>query len=549
MRRLLVRARASWRHAARRIDAALVPEAPASAEASNRDYRRIVLAIAGPALGFFIPSLVVAGVPVALWLPFTILTTAVAFAVSATFLLIPRHSWAAFLAPLGNGFVLAVIGIALRPYYHALDLLFPLVVSGHAVVHGIGPGLVAVVVATVVIPFALHDPATANASDVFYVALYLLGSALLPWVAWRLAERRARLLASLQRHSERQRDWLETILRSMDDAVVAVDGRGEIVVANEAYDQLLSAAGGAIEPLDERGRRMPHGRWPKARAARGESFEMSFTLSTRAGERRWYEARGGPIGRGGPASGGVVVIRDISDRSLRSQQEEFMATASHELRTPIAALHGYVQLLERRLDPNVMPREAEFARIALSQTRRLGQLLERLFDLARLQSGRLDVETQPTELVEVVRRAILAARPLAPDREYRLEIEAEPAVKADPDRLEQVLLNLFTNAIQHAPGSAQIDVRVGLDDGRAAVAVHDYGPGIPRQHLPRLFSRSGRGAKSGAGLGLGLFISRELIRAQRGSIVVTSEPGSGTTVTVHLPLVKDRPRPRVGGQA
>src|SRR5439155_25226728 len=98
------------------------------------------------------------------------------------------------------------------------------------------------------------------------------------------------------------------------------------------------------------------------------------------------------IASGELPGGGVVVIRDITDRSLRRLQEEFMATASHELRTPVAALHGYLQLLERHIDPRASTTVADYTHSALSQTRRVGHLLDRLFDLARLQTGTLDVD-------------------------------------------------------------------------------------------------------------------------------------------------------------
>ncbi len=533
-----------------RIDAVLVPRRDATGETSSRDFRPIVLAITGLALGFFIPSLPLAGVPSDQWLAFTVLAMAGGLTIAWTFLVIPRGSPVALLAPVANGAVLSLLSAALGTYYPAIALLFPLIVSSHAIIHGIGPGLVAVVVGTAAISVFLH-PAIGSTGDVYYTALYLAGAAAVPWAAWRLAQRRATALGRLQRQSESQRAWLEVILRSVDDAVIAVDGEGKVLITNAAYDRLVEAAGGALVPRDERGRRLPQDRSPEARAARGEAFDMPFTLTGPDGERRWFEARGAPI-VGPPDSpvptGGVITIRDTSARSLLNQQEAFMATASHELRTPIAALHGYVQLLERRLDPNTMPREAEFARIALSQTRRLNLLLERLFDLARLQSGRLVVECRPIDLVEVVRQAIDAARALAPEREFQLEVDRdEVTAYADPDRVEQVLLNLITNAIQHAPDGGAIGIRVTMEDSRAAVAVQDHGPGIPPKRLARLFSASARAHGAGDGLGLGLFIARELVRAQGGSIEVDSELGEGTTTIVRLRLASAA-RSAIGGR-
>lgn len=539
--RLIVSARIWRRRIFRQFDAVLVPDPAVPGHDSGIDYRRVVLLVAGPALLIFLPSLPIAGVPSNLWAPFVALAFGAAVAISASYLLVPRGSLVTLLTPLTNGAAIALVGIEFRPYYHALDLLYPLLVSGHAILHGIGPAFVAVGVGTVVVTFAFHDPTMANWSEIGYAALYLTGAALLPWTAWRLAQRRAALLVRSQRESESRRARLEAVLRSMNDAVMVVDREGGTVIANAAFDKIVAANGGILEPLDERGRRIRRNRRPQSRAAAGEAFETSFMLQLLSGERRWYEAQGGPIGSTRGFSGGVVVIRDITDRSLRRQEEQFMATASHELRTPIAALHGYVQLLARRLDPQVQPREAEYARIALSQTRRIGLLLDRLFDLARLQLGRLEVEREPVDLIALVRSIIASTSSLAGDRELRLEaVTPSLIVEADALRLEQVLLNVLTNAIEHAPDSKRIDIGVSLSDRHALVTVRDYGPGIPGRRLSRIFS--GRSASGGdnrqLGLGLGLFISRELLQAQNGSIEISSEPGKGTAVTIQVPLLQ-----------
>ena len=550
---LRVMAYAGVRQAHRRIDSLLVPELAVPGKVTAVDFRRTVVLIAIAAVAFFIPSLPIAGVPTESWLPFSVLAGVVAVWVASGFLMIPRGSFLTLVTPFTNGVAMAAIGIMFRPYFHALDLLVPLVVAGHAIVHGIGPGLLSVVAGTLVVTFAIHDPSTTTFSDVGYAFLYLLGSALLPWTAWRLAERRAHLLGVSKRESESERARLQAVLRSMDDAVILVEKSGKTVLSNAAYDGLVATLGGAsglIEPLDERGRRINRSRWPHNRAARGETFEMSFTLQPPDANRRWYEAKGAPVGRGLGFRGGVVVIRDITDRSLRTQQEAFVATASHELRTPIAALHGYVQLLDRRLDPETQPRESEYARVALGQARRVGVLLERLFDLARIQSGQLEVELEQVDLRDTVERACDVARQLSAKHQVHLTFPESPVVvEADGARLEQVLLNVLTNAIQHAPDSERVDLAVTVTDERARVAIRDYGAGIAPERLTRLMSRrkSKRDASSGyQGLGLGLVISRELMRAQRGSIQITSDPGTGTVATVELPLWRSTKTTRRG---
>jgi two-component system CheB/CheR fusion protein len=490
-------------------------------------------------------------VPQSLWLPFTALTVFAAGWISATFLLIPRTAGLlACVAAGSNAFVVAGLGWAFHGYYHEIALLYVLLVAGHAVVHGLTPALVTVVLGPIIVPFVLQDPGAANWTDPVYTALYLTGTALIGWVGWRLAQRRAALLGSLRRSSEAERSRLSVILGSMGDAVAAVDQDGAIVMSNHAYDRRFAALAAGAEPDDDHGRRLPAARWPLVRAARGDSFRMTFTLKPGEGERRWFEATGEPIGDGEDTAGGVVVIRDITDRSLRKLQEEFMATASHELRTPVAALHGYVQLLERHIDPAASATAAGYARNALLQTRRVGHLLDRLFDLARLQTGALDVDLEPLDLVPIVRRAVEAARATGTAQTFDLNVEAEPLeVLGDPGRLEEVFLNLLSNAATHAPDSQRVEVRVAQDGTRAIVEIRDYGPGIPADELARLFSRfrrtprqegqGRRGQRTGqrTGLGLGLYISQELMRAHGGTVDLASVLGEGTTATVRLPLL------------
>lgn len=538
-----------WRRvgeAVDRLEDVLLPQTTGTAEPTNRDYRRIVLVIAIPAIGLFVPSLLVAGVPQDLWVPFTLASVAAAAWISAGFLLIPRtEGFRACLAAASNALVVAGIGWMLRGYYHELVLLYVLLVAGHAVVHGLVPALVTVAFGPAIVPYVLESPGGAtNWTDPFYTALYLSGTALITWVGWRLAQRRSTLLGSLRRTSETERSRLAAILASMSDAVVAVDHDGAVVLTNEAYDRRFATL--IAVPEDEHGRRLPRTRWPQVRAARGESFRTTFAMRTRGGERRWFEATGEPIESRAGDGGGVVVIRDITDRSLRRLQEQFMATASHELRTPIAALHGYLQLLERHLDPDESATAAGYVGSALSQTRRVGHLLDRLFDLARLQTGALDVELRPVAFAGIVARAVDSARTLTSDQTFELEL-AVPAtleVLADPGRLEEVLLNLLTNAVTHAPDGETIEVHVRRERDHGAVEIRDHGPGIPSAALSRLFSRgagTSRGGGSGrGGLGLGLHISRELMRAQGGTLEIASVVGAGTTATIRLPLA---PRP------
>jgi two-component system CheB/CheR fusion protein len=158
------------------------------------------------------------------------------------------------------------------------------------------------------------------------------------------------LAASLEeqrRASEEERTRLEAILANMGDAVLVVDRQARPVLTNAAFQELLGSAD--FVPLDEEGQPLPADAWPQRRAAQGESFNTQFTITAAETGRRWFEASGQPIGRAGAESGGVVVLHDITDRSLRRLLEEFMALASHELRSPLTSISMLSQLVERHV--------------------------------------------------------------------------------------------------------------------------------------------------------------------------------------------------------
>ena len=339
---------------------------------------------------------------------------------------------------------------------------------------------------------------------------------------------------------------LKTILSSLGDAVVAVDRDGVSVVTNVAYDRLFGLPGTAFEPHDLGGLPLPRSAWPQQRAARGERFRMEFAARLSDGSRRWFEAVAEPLAGEDRTWGGVVAIRDVSDRTMRLSLERLMAAAGHELKTPVAAIHNYVQLVHKQLEEGHAKEAGTYATRALAQTRRLGQLIERLYDVGRIQSGHLDLLVEAVDLVAVVREAVEAAEVMAGAPAIDFSGERRLIrIRGDAARLGQVFLNLLTNAIEHAPRSSSINVAVRRAGGMAEVEVRDHGDGIPVDGLPRLFeayARLGHGRR--AGLGLGLYVAREIVKAHGGEIDVWSKPGEGTAVTVRLPLTTASARDR-----
>jgi len=351
-------------------------------------------------------------------------------------------------------------------------------------------------------------------------------------------------LAAERATLEAERARLAVILADMGDAVLVVDPTGAIIRTNAAYARMAGGPDLPLTPRDAQGHVLPAADMPQARAGRGETFSQEFTLTAADGSQRWYEANGQPLHDSG-AGHAVVVIRDITSSSAqRRLQDEFLSLASHELRTPLTSIRGYIDLLLVRVrSTSDDERLVLYATRALSQMRRLTALVGDLTDVARLQSGKLTLVLTAVELGAVVERVVETARDLPPGHTIHLAAAADPLwLTGDAGRLEQVLFNLLTNAVAHAPSATPIDVRLRRVGAEAALEVQDYGRGIAADQLPHLFERFYQVARpdrpSHGGMGLGLFICQEVVAAHGGRIAVASTEGAGTTFTVWLPLTE-----------
>jgi signal transduction histidine kinase len=238
--------------------------------------------------------------------------------------------------------------------------------------------------------------------------------------------------------------------------------------------------------------------------------------------------------------------REAAEAALRAR-DEFLSVASHELRTPVSSLSTQAQLIRRRLEreghiePERMQRAVE---LMASQADRLSRLLGQLLDLTRVEGGRLQVELEPTPLAPLVELTVEQAQDLTDRHVITFEptepTAAEPLVaRVDALRLEQVLTNLLDNAVKYSPEGGPIDVTMGRRGPTTAeIAVRDHGLGIPPDKRGRIFDRffqAHEGAPRG-GMGLGLYISRQIVELHGGQIVAEFPPDGGTRMVVRLPL-------------
>jgi signal transduction histidine kinase len=225
-------------------------------------------------------------------------------------------------------------------------------------------------------------------------------------------------------------------------------------------------------------------------------------------------------------------------------RDEFLGIAAHELRTPLTSLTLQLQLLHRQLgreEPLDARRLARGVSTSERQTARLAKLVDSLLDVSRLTQGRLELQLEELDLAEVAREVARRFETEAQAHGVALSVDAPEPVRGRWDRLrlEQVLTNLLSNALKYGPG-APVQVRVRPEGSGARVEVQDWGIGIAPEDAPRIFERFERAVSSRhyGGLGLGLFITRQLVEALGGRIVVASAPQQGSTFTVMLPTAR-----------
>jgi signal transduction histidine kinase len=235
--------------------------------------------------------------------------------------------------------------------------------------------------------------------------------------------------------------------------------------------------------------------------------------------------------------------RDANQREvLDRMKDEFVLTASHELRSPLTSVQGFAELLMLERD-SLTPRQVETVEVILDNSRHLVRLLNDLLDLARSDAGRLAIRPQPTELAPLIEDSVRLMRAQTDASHQGLTTAIDhnlPAVEVEPDRIRQVLVNLLTNAHEYSPEGASIAVMARVAGAEVEIAVSDNGPGIPPDQLEHIFERFVRGeaglTQRVGGTGLGLPISKSLVELHGGELAVDSTVGVGSTFSFRLPL-------------
>jgi two-component system phosphate regulon sensor histidine kinase PhoR len=373
------------------------------------------------------------------------------------------------------------------------------------------------------------------------------------WPARRLARTFNSVATEIQAQVARldqDRQQLLVVLGAMEEAVVAVDQRHRLLFANASANQLFGLDASSVGRLVPELIRSPHVqdaveaslRLASPTAFNGEVMLTSWEAPARS-HQRVLSVRGTPL-PGGPSSGAVLVFHDVSElRRLERTRQDFVANASHELKTPLASIKAFTEtLLDWALhDESVNVRFLE--RID-EQAMRLNQLILDLLSLARLESGEAGFDHRPHSLIPILEPCVEAHRGRAETKNLRLSFEPgdvgeEIQVFADDEAIRQIVDNLVDNAIKYTPEGGSVRVSCYADGNTVSIEVADTGIGIPREDLPRIFERFYRVDKARSrelgGTGLGLSIVKHLMQSIGGQIDVTSRAGSGSKFTVELP--------------
>jgi PAS domain S-box-containing protein len=229
---------------------------------------------------------------------------------------------------------------------------------------------------------------------------------------------------------------------------------------------------------------------------------------------------------------------------LSRLKDEFLSIASHELRTPVTSIKGYTQLAKMLIRENDLNTSEEYLDIALDQIDRMSRLILELLDVSRIETGRLEIRREPIPWAHFVRDVVHRHHTAVSDRRFHVSIpDDNRVVTGDRDRLEQVLGNLLENAVKYSPDGSDVTVTVDDKDDAFVTAVCDRGIGIPADELAQVFERFHRGrhvsSTNYGGLGLGLYITKQIVERHGGTIWVESREGQGTTFYFSLPASEE----------
>jgi len=358
---------------------------------------------------------------------------------------------------------------------------------------------------------------------------------------------RTKKLHELQQTAEGEAERLRFMLNAIPQQVWTTNADGKLIAIN---DILSNDLGHPADEILEKG--LPYFAheedlpsilkgWKEALHS-GTAYTTEYRMRFADGVYRWHLCRAVPLIEGGKVTFWLGTNTNIDAQKENEQRkDEFLSIASHELKTPLTSIKSFNQMMNRVRDGQQM---GIYIQKSFNNILRLERLINDLLDVTKINAGKMTYEMQPFDLLDMVRETIENVQLTASSHEIILNSGDSFEVVGDRMRLEQVLVNLLDNAIKYSPGGEEVLVRVSKEVDSAIIGVQDYGVGIDKRNLTKLFDRyyrSDNTAMRFEGLGLGLFISAEIVRRHQGTYWLESEPGQGSTFYFRLPLQISEP--------
>lgn len=439
-----------------------------------------------------------------------------------------------------------------------------MILTAFAGVFGLlGIGLMSLAITAYLVYLVTSGATNTMPSGIFIFVVPLVISGLI----WRknsaADEHTDKAYSALARELSQVANKSEIVINAIADGVVAVDHSGVIQLLNPAAQRIMGWGKEDALELDYRSVFKLTTKEDKPLDDANDPIQLvlrtntainrnDLNLTTNAGKKMIISLAVSPVGQGG--SGAIIVFRDITgDVAENRQKAEFISTASHEMRTPVAAIEGYLGLALNPQTATIDDKARLYLTKAHESAQHLGQLFQDLLDVSKAEDGRLSNNPTVIDVTAFLRDIITGLMPgavgkqqsliFAPDRPHGASLAVNPVyyVNADQSHYREVIANLIENAIKYTKTGGEITVDVAGDNDHVVVSVVDNGIGIPKEDISHLFQKFYRVDNSDTreigGTGLGLYLCRRLVEAMDGRIWVESDYGKGSMFFVELPRI------------
>lgn len=356
-----------------------------------------------------------------------------------------------------------------------------------------------------------------------------------------------------------EKNKLSMILSSIIDGIVAIDGQKNVVLVNKAFEQMCGFTQPELagKPIDQLVHMFSDKTEIDPKTYCETTFVQSLTMIGKNGKQVKINLVSSPIAEGVQTNlSCILILHDLThDEDLEKMKLDFVSMASHELKTPLTAIKGYLSVFMEENKTRVPPDEMELLERAEDSVTQLYLLVENLLNVNRIERDQMEVKIDSIDYYAILEKAILDLQNQAKQKNITLTLDSPsdlPKVMADPLRVVEIINNLVSNAIHYTNPNGSVTVSIKVNPEEIITCVEDTGVGIPKEALPHLFSKffrvSSNLLSAEKGTGLGLYISKSIVEKLGGRIWVESETNKGSKFYFSLPIASTDSLHRIDSQ-